>query len=39
MEIPHMHRFFDRAGPDRDSRITPKSVLPSAHSNSVGTPD
>jgi hypothetical protein len=39
MEIPHMRRFFDRAGPDNDSRIAPQPVLPSANSKSVGAPD
>ena len=29
MKIPYMLRFSDRAGPGRDSRITPRSVLPS----------
>jgi len=39
MEIPHMPRFSDRAGPDCDSRITSQPMLPSAYSKSVGTPD
>ena len=38
MEIPYMHRFFDRAGSANGSRITPSPMLPSALFNSVGTP-
>jgi hypothetical protein len=34
-----MHRFLDRAGSDRDSRIAPQPVLPSACSKNVGTPN
>jgi len=34
-----MHRFFDRAGSGRDSRIAPQPVFPSTNSKSVGTPD
>jgi hypothetical protein len=39
MEIPYMHRFFDRAGLDRGSRITPRPMLPSVNSKSVGAPN
>jgi hypothetical protein len=38
MEIPHMHRFFDRAGSADSSRIAPPTMLPSALSDGVGTP-
>jgi hypothetical protein len=38
MEIPYMHRFFDRAGSDGSSRMTLPTVWPSALVNSVGTP-
>jgi hypothetical protein len=34
-----MHRFSDRAGSVCGSRIAPQTVLPSANSKSVGTPD
>jgi len=34
-----MHRFFDRAGSAGNSRITLPTVLPSAHFDSVGTPE
>ena len=33
-----MQRFSDRAGSADGSRITPPAMLPSAHSDSVGTP-
>ncbi len=38
MEIPYMHRFFDRAGSIGGSRVAPPMMLPSASVNSVGTP-
>ncbi len=38
MEIPYMHRFFDRAGSASSSRIARPAMWPSAHFDSVGTP-
>jgi hypothetical protein len=39
MEIPYTHRFSDRAGSNRGSRIAPRPVLPSASVHGVGTPN
>ena len=37
MEIPYMHRFFDRAESTGNSRIALPAMLPSASVNRVGT--
>ena len=37
-EVPHMHRFSDRAGPAGGSRIALPAMLPSTSLDSVGTP-
>ena len=39
MEIPCMHRFFDRAGSAGNSRIALPAIWPSAYSDNVGTPN
>ncbi len=39
MEIPYMHRFFDRAGSPNSSRMTLLAMLPSGLINGVGTPN
>ena len=38
-EFPRMHRVFDSAGLEHDSRIAPCPMLPSAPINSVGVPE
>jgi len=38
MEVPHMHRFSDRAGSAGNSRIALPAMWPSALSDGVGTP-
>ena len=38
-EFPRLHRVFDSAGLEHDSRIAPCPMLPSAPINNVGVPE